>query len=415
MDRKKFLSDIALARIEKTVRESEAMAGNPKPIYEMTLEDLAPTDHRKRFDAYASDIRQYVAWSGRSWPFPASETMIKEYLHDMFRTIQRDEMGFAVLDELGNASFHYSLPTMRRHRAAISWAHRLHGYDDPTKSPAVRALLRSMEKAKPHKPCKAPPFTMADLAAMANLLESDGSLPALRDRALIIVGTIGAFRQNELANVMKEDLVHYPNRGYTIACNRRIGGAQRSPGTRDDKPKVIPYANLPIDPARALDDWLDASGLQSGPLFRRLIPLKGARKKRQRESMAAGKPAAYRFADHPMPLSHPAINDLLRAAAKRAGLEPTLVKALSAHSMRATYIKTMRQFGFSDKLIAEQTKHSELIHFKVYDDEETLLQNRGAVQLMGALAKLPPLGLDTPTEGESAESLFAQQIKDNLL
>ena len=101
----------------------------------------------------------------------------------------------------------------------------------------------------------------------ADIKEIVGSLPAtligLRDRALLLVGFSGAFRRSELVALNFEDL-EFTEEGLVVTL-RRSKTDQESRGRRIGIP-ILPHSDACA--VRALREWLAASHITAGPIFR---------------------------------------------------------------------------------------------------------------------------------------------------
>jgi integrase len=145
---------------------------------------------------------------------------------------------------------------------------------------------------------------------------------------VLTIGWIGAFRRAELVRVTMADLTR-----------TRAGLRIRLPFSKTDQQgegnyKAIPYtANPDLCPVRALDDWLSASHITEGPIFRPIH-----RSGRIRD----------------VGLSDRSVALIVQRAAARAGLDP---KKLAGHSLRAGFATTAALKGKSTRSIARQMHH----------------------------------------------------------
>ncbi|MDT7708723.1 MAG: hypothetical protein QOG20_4330, partial [Pseudonocardiales bacterium] len=106
-------------------------------------------------------------------------------------------------------------------------------------------------------------------------------------------------------------------------------------------------------PVTAVQSWLDAAGITSGPVFRKIS-------------------RGNRVLDRAL---HPeSINDLVQAAIGRAGLQGG---PFSAHSLRAGFVTFAHLCGASDRAIAHQTRHRSLASLGAYVRMESAWQERG--------------------------------------
>jgi integrase len=92
------------------------------------------------------------------------------------------------------------------------------------------------------------------------------TLGGVRDRALLLLGFAGAFRRSELCALDVADLVQWDADGVRCLV-RRSKTDQEGAGRFKD----VPYGRDPAScPVRALREWLDRAGIESGPIFRPL-------------------------------------------------------------------------------------------------------------------------------------------------
>ncbi|WP_193354128.1 site-specific integrase [Candidatus Protochlamydia amoebophila] len=85
----------------------------------------------------------------------------------------------------------------------------------------------------------------------------------MRDKALLLLGFVGAFRRSELVSLTIND-IKFVREGLQITL-------RKSKTDQEGKGRVIaiPYgSNILTCPVRALNDWLNCSKISEGPLFR---------------------------------------------------------------------------------------------------------------------------------------------------
>jgi hypothetical protein len=110
-------------------------------------------------------------------------------------------------------------------------------------------------------------------------------------------------------------------------------------------------------PVTALRVWLEAAGVTEGPAFR---------------PVSKGNRAL------PRPLNPESINDLVQAAAARAGHHEV---GYSAHSLRAGFVTYAHLRGASDRAIAHQTRHRSLATLGAYVRVHEAWTDNAATQL----------------------------------
>ena len=166
------------------------------------------------------------------------------------------------------------MATIVLRRAAIRALHFLADCPVPTASAQVTDTLAGIQRS----------------AATADLLREmlaaiPEDLPGLRDRAILVVGFAGALRRAELAAVQVEHLQPHP-RGLRLTL-------PVSKGERTGRPVTValPYGTTDLCPVRAVERWQTASGVQAGPLFRRLITPPTRRHDGQRPAPVLGEAA----------------------------------------------------------------------------------------------------------------------------
>jgi site-specific recombinase XerD len=149
--------------------------------------------------------------------------------------------------------------SIQRRVSAIAAAHMAANLDTPTSTTAVRLCLAGIRRALGTRQEGKAPAVTTDVAAM--LSHVSGNLLGLRDRALLLVGFAGAFRRSELAALNVEDLT-FGDDGVKVLIRRsktdQEGGGQVVGITR----------GVNLCPVAALEAWLTASGITSGPIFR---------------------------------------------------------------------------------------------------------------------------------------------------
>jgi integrase len=155
----------------------------------------------------------------------------------------------------------YSAQSINQCLAAIEKAHKLAGFQSPTKSPLVDSVIKGFKRVHGTKATRqAAPITRDRLVESITI--KTNSLKAKRDKALILLGFFGAFRRSELATLNLND-VQFDNNGVVVTL-------QKSKTNQEGKleQKTIPARSDKLCPVKALKDWIDAAHLVDGRLFR---------------------------------------------------------------------------------------------------------------------------------------------------
>ncbi len=201
---------------------------------------------RNTVKAYQSDWRAFAAWCALQdlSALPANEDTVTLYLVHM-------------------AENGHKTSTIGRRMISIGLAHKSRGYTSPTASETVKAVWRGIRNTHGVAVSPKTPILVEDLRRM--LLQAPPHLLGLRDRALLLIGFAGAFCRSELVSLDVEDAT-FTREGLTLTLRRSKTdqeGAGRKVG--------IPYgSHIETCPVRTLEDWLQAAGLDSGPLFHRV-------------------------------------------------------------------------------------------------------------------------------------------------
>ena len=209
--------------------------------------------------------------------------------------------------------------------AGISFAHRTAHQNDPTDFEDVKIVMAGIRRELGTAPAKKAPATFEDVCKMVDCLPDD--LGGVRDRAMLLVGFAGAFRRSELVALDVAD-IHF-NGATMTATLRRSKTDQDGAGLQ----KTIPYLTGKYDPASALREWLKASGITSGPIFRKVDRW--------------GCVGSERLTDRVVAL-------VVKLAAEAAGLEPS---QFAGHSLRAGFITSSALAGTPEWAIMEQSGH----------------------------------------------------------
>ena len=224
--------------------------------------------------------------------------------------------------------------TITRRRAAIAFMHRVAGFEPPTGSEAVKAVLSGIRRSVGTAVTRKAPATAETIRAIIAEMPTD--LRGLRDRALLLVGFAGALRRSELIALDVEDLEEC-SEGFHVRIRR----------SKTDQEGAGNFVSIPhgsrLRPIRALKDWLEASGIADGPIFR---PIR-----------KGGKVEAARLTDR-------SVANILKAHVEAVGLDPTI---FSGHSLRSGFVTSALQAGADVLRVMDVTRHRQIETLKIYD------------------------------------------------
>lgn len=359
--------DAAIKRIDAEANRALILFDQQTKAVEQGGQEKTPEYYLKKafapntYRGYRSALKDFVVWAGVDYPFPVTATTIMNYLADRAKDLA---------------------PTTLAHRvAAISFVHRLLGHDDPTEDAMVSTVLRGIRKDKIEtedwEEDRAAAFTLEQLKAMLSLMGE--SLHDRRDKAFILMGLFGAFRQSELTN-LKVAQLKWVEHGVTVS----MGKVKQDQTGSMRRYKAIPVLkNTLYCPVTALRSYLDAAGIEDGPVFRginrhlsisdRPIGKDTANRILQGWAWKAGLP----YAKPPRTKKRSLVLEGNTELPQKQTPEPTY----SVHSFRASFVTVLRGLNVSDALIARQTDHRNLATMQVYDRPDSAFDNNPALLL----------------------------------
>jgi site-specific recombinase XerD len=267
-------------------------------------------------EAYASDWKDFAIWchARAATPLPAHVGIVAAYLSH--------------LADSGRKS-----STIGRRAAAIGYRHKMAGHEPPTGSEGVRATLRGIRRTIGSAKQGKAPATADVLMSMVALCPDN--MIGRRDRALLCLGFAGAFRRSELCALQVEDLVEVPD-GLRVLI-RRSKGDQEGQGQEVAIPR-----GYKLRPVEAVQTWLAAAEISSGPVFR-AVALGG------RVSSEVLRPdGAAR---------------IIKRYARRVGLDPA---AYSGHSLRSGFLTSAAESGAGIFKMMEQSRHKSMDTLRGY-------------------------------------------------
>jgi site-specific recombinase XerD len=339
-----------LTRDRRSVRPSSdpVRVLDDVPVSEAEAVYVAAARAGNTLRGYRSDWSEFTSWCADQGldPLPAAPATISTYLTDLARHGAK-------------------VGTMSRRLSAIKFAHRLRDLADPTANARVVAVWEGIRRVHGAPPEQAPPLMPPELFAVLGacptmrtwrtgnrLAEPD--LAGLRDKALLLVGFVGALRRSEISALCVEDLAEHPN-GIVLALPRSKTNQTGEAPELVVLPRAGTRAHCPV---AALTAWMEAATITEGPVFRPVS--KGNR--------ALAKPL------HPE-----SVNNLVQAAAARV---PGLAEVgYSAHSLRAGFVTHAHLRGASDRAIAHQTRHRSLATLGAYVRVHEAWTDNAATQL----------------------------------
>lgn len=302
----------------------------PQPILDPTrlssvAEDavralLREGDSENTLMSYRSALKYWAGWFfiryGQALALPVSVPVVLQFIVDHAARTTREGLVSELPVEFDKALVDHgfktrlgppALNTLSHRVSVLSKTHQLAGQPNPCAEVAVRELLSKTRRAYAKRgagPRKQGALTRSPLEAI--LATCDDSLKGKRDRALLLFAwATGGRRRSEVTSATRENLRKVEDGAYLYRLGfskTNQSGTQRA---EDMKPLVGAAAT-------AMEDWLGASGVTSGALFRRI-----------RKGGHLGEA-----------LNPAAVRDIVRKRCALAGIEGSF----AAHSLRSGFV-----------------------------------------------------------------------------
>lgn len=245
---------------------ASALPADFPPVSQLGVETALEAMAEATKLAIAADLDCFIAWcaKGRMVAFPAEAEDLVRYLRH--------------LEAQGRKP-----ATLSRRMASLASAYRLTGLGDHAALPTDHAMVRNALSANRRRKGRAqrqaaplryggplgnaPGFT---LSALLDVCASDAQ--GLRDAALLSLGYDAGLRVNELTAALVEHLEPQDDGSGLLSL----------PRSKTDQEGAGGWAWLSPETMRRLQAWLTFSGIEHGPLFRRV----GVDRRRARAAVA---------------------------------------------------------------------------------------------------------------------------------
>jgi site-specific recombinase XerD len=254
--------------------------------------------------AYRTDFRLFKAWcEGKGVSaLPASPETVAAFLASESKTAKPSTLG--------------------RRAAAIRYAHKLAGLPLPTDAEGVKATMRGIRRTLGTARVRKAPAVAGKMLGM--VATAPDKLAGLRDRALLLIVTIRGSKTDQ------------ERMGATIAIARGDIAC----------------------PAKALRKWLDAAGIEAGPIFRPIDK--------------AGTMRASR-------LTCRSVANIVKAYAGRAGFD---AGTFSGHSLRAGFLTSAAAKGASIFKMMDVSRHKSVDTLRGYVRDAELFKDHAGAGLL---------------------------------
>ena len=162
------------------------------------------------------------------------------------------------------------------------------------------------------------------------------------------MGWAGALRRSELIQLNIED-ISITRDGLILHLNK-----SKTDQKGEGQDIALPYGSNPLTcPVRSFEDWLTASGISEGPLFRRM----------DRHGNILGR------------LTPQSVRLIVKKCCEKIGLDPD---KYGAHSLRSGFCSTAAQAGKAEHQIMKQSRHKRSDSLQRYIKKANLFDDNAA-------------------------------------
>jgi len=216
---------------------------------------------------------------------------------------------------------------IRRAICGISTIHKLNRMDDPTKDPDVTLEMRRMHRKLGRSAKQAGSINLDTLDKM--LSATDNSIRGMRDRALLLVAYDTLCRRSELVSLQVKDV--------KIAIKNGIESTSiLLRKSKTDQDSMGKWLRLSQRAGTALMEWIKQ--LPEG-----------------QENIYCGLNRAGNISLH---LGGGQVNRIYKRIAKKAGLDESIIKGISGHSMRVGAAQDLLSSGASMPIMMQKGRWS---------------------------------------------------------
>jgi len=240
------------------------------------------------------------------------------------------------------------MSTLKRRLVSIGVIHKLKGHYLDTKHPSIIENIMGIKRRKGSVQKGKKPILISNLKEIINVIDKQKieKIKKLRDRSIILIGFSGGFRRNEIVSLNYEDL-DFVKEGLKITL-RRSKTDQFGEGSL----KGLPYFDSPeYCPVVSIQNWLNLSEINSGPLFRRFT--KGSKLSEKR-------------------LTDQTVALLIKEYLELTGIDS---KNYSGHSLRSGFATSAAEAGAEERSIMAMTGHKSTEMVRRYIKEVNLFKN----------------------------------------
>jgi len=302
-----------------------------KALQEETLLNLQNSKANNTIRAYKSDFKDFGLFCAQNGfkSLPSEAKVVSLYITHL-------------------STKDIKISTLKRRLVSIGVIHRLKGHYLDTKHPIIIENILGIKRRKGSIQKGKKPLLINNLKTIINVIDkyNKNEMIKLRDRSIILMGFSGGFRRSEIVSLDCDDL-DFVTEGLKINLKK-----SKTDQFGEGSVKGLPYFdNNQYCPVLSLKNWIEASNISSGPLFRRFT--KGS------------KLSENRLTDQTVAL-------LIKKYLKLAGINN---KDYSGHSLRSGFATSAAESGAEERSIMAMTGHKSTEMVRRYIKEANLFKN----------------------------------------
>jgi site-specific recombinase XerD len=279
--------------------------------------------------AYRNDWTQFSDWCAKNGlqDLPASPETVVYYITFLGKKLKTS--------------------SIKRKMTAISQRHETAGYPSPTKTALVKGVWDGIQRKIGIKEEGKDAIWLDVLRQMIQAIPQN-TVIGVRNRALLVLGWAGALRRSELVSLNLED-VSKTRDGLILHLNR-----SKTDQKGEGQDVALPYGSNPLTcPIRSLEDWLSASGISEGAMFRRID--------RHGNILDRLTPQSVRL--------------IVKQCSETVGMDS---ERFGAHSLRSGFCSTAAKAGKPEHQIMKQTRHKRSDSLQRYIKKANLFEDNAA-------------------------------------
>jgi site-specific recombinase XerD len=302
-----------------------------KTLQEETLLNLKNSKANNTIRAYKSDFKDFVLFCVQNGfkSLPSEPKIVSLYLTQL-------------------STKDIKISTIKRRLVSIGVIHKLKGHYLDTKHPSIIENLMGIKRRKGVNQKGKKPLLINNLKKIINVIDEQQKeiIKKFRDRSIILIGFSGGFRRSEIVGLDYDDL-EFVEEGLKINIKR-----SKTDQFGEGSIKGLPYLdNSEYCPVVSIQNWIEISKINSGPLFRRFSKGSNLTEKR---------------------LTDQTVALLIKNYLNLAGIDS---RNYSGHSLRSGFATTAAEAGVEERSIMAMTGHRSSEMVRRYIKDANLFKN----------------------------------------